>query len=215
MPNPMRIVKLAQAAAHAVRLVRDPSRLDEVIDLADALARPEEVAKVVAEITRDPAARTAFRERHRVDVDLAALALLPAGTLGRAFADHMRANQLDPADLPKRPAHDDGEWLRAHLFETHDIWHVVTGFGTDVAGELGLQAFYFAQLPLRLAPMLLAGGMLNTLIYAFDDRHLRMDAIADGWRRGKSAKALFGVHWDELWTTPLAEVQARLAIFAN
>jgi ubiquinone biosynthesis protein Coq4 len=34
-------------------------------------------------------------------------------------------------------------------YETHDIWHVVTGFHTDVAGELGLQAFYLAQFPGR------------------------------------------------------------------
>ena len=31
------------------------------------------------------------------------------------------------------------------LHETHDIIHVLTGFGTDLVGEMGLQAFALAQ----------------------------------------------------------------------
>ena len=27
--------------------------------------------------------------------------------------------------------------MRAHMLESHDVWHVLTGFHTDVAGELG------------------------------------------------------------------------------
>jgi ubiquinone biosynthesis protein COQ4 len=39
-----------------------------------------------------------------------------------------------------------------------------------------------------------------------------MDAIVHGWRAGKSARALFGVDWANLWATPLADVRARFGL---
>ena len=34
---------------------------------------------------------------------------------------------------------------RAHFAETHDIWHLVTGFGMDDLGEASLVGFYSAR----------------------------------------------------------------------
>lgn len=202
-------VKLVRGA---LTLVRNPNRLDEVIELADEISRPEVMEEFVVEARKRPEAAQALAKKPRVHIDLPAFRRLPDGTLGREFARFVDAAGIDPADLPHRPARDEHEWVRAHLFETHDIWHVVTGFGTDVAGELGLQAVYLAQLPARLAPLLLSIGFLNTFIYAFDDKDRRMDEVARGWRLGRRAKQLFGVEWDNLWTVPLSEVRARLRV---
>jgi ubiquinone biosynthesis protein Coq4 len=147
-----------------------------------------------------------------VRFDLAELDALPPGTLGRVFADHMRKNDLDPAAIPTLDASDDLAFLRAHLYETHDIWHAVTGYDTDVAGELGLQAFYAAQAPGGLPWMLLAMGFLNTALYEMGDRERRFDAIARGWEMGRRARPLFGTRWDELWTTPVDEVRRSLGV---
>ena len=103
------------------------------------------------------------------------------------------------AAIPTLPVSDEFTFIRAHLYETHDVWHAVTGFGADVAGELGLQAFYGAQAPSTLPLFLLAMGFLNTAIYSPDERERRIDAIARGWEMGRNAQALFGVRWDELW----------------
>ena len=145
-------------------------------------------------------------------MDVAALSALPEGTLGRAFADFLRAAKLDPNDLPELPADDDGSYTIAHLYETHDLWHVVTGFSSEVSGELGLLAFYMAQFPGRLSPMLLSAGLMNTASRAMDDRADRMDAIARGWTLGKQADRLFGLRWAELWERSLVEVQASLGL---
>jgi ubiquinone biosynthesis protein Coq4 len=206
------VVKLARGIAAGVRLVKDPERLDKVIAMTDHLVRPEVTRAVVADVSRHEQGARALVERPRLDVDLAALSQLAPGTLGREFADHMKRNDLDPADLPKRPANDPEAFVRAHLFETHDVWHAVTGFDTDVAGELGLQAFYMAQIPSRLAPVLLSGGLLNTLFYAWDDRTRRMDAIVKGWEMGKRAKPFFGMKWGELWNESIEKVRADLNV---
>jgi ubiquinone biosynthesis protein COQ4 len=210
MKNPIR---LARALSSAVRLVRDPSRLDEVFQMADSLVDPKVLQAMAAAVAEDPAGALALDERPRIGrLDLDAFRGLPAGTLGRAFAEHMDTAGLDPAALPRLPADDPLTFLRAHLYETHDVWHVVTGFETDVAGELGLQAFYVAQVPGKLAPALVAGGLLNAVLYQWDQRDARMRAIVRGWLLGKRAKPLFGARWAEMWSVPLTEVRARFAI---
>lgn len=209
MLKPLQLVKIAVAGW---RLVKDPNRLDEVIAIADDLGNSPAFDDILDHVRTQPGGAEAIRDRPRMRVDLPRLRTLPDGTFGREAARFMDERKLDPAALPHRPSTDDATWLRAHLFETHDLWHVATGFDTDVPGEAGLQAFYMAQFPARLAPILLAIVFTNTFLYKFDERDARMDAIAHGWRLGKQAAPLLGVRWDQLWHVPLAEVRARLRL---
>lgn len=98
------------------------------------------------------------------------------------------------------------------LYETHDVWHAVTGFATDVAGELGLQGFYAAQVPGGLAMVLIAMGFLNAAIFSLDDRERRFQAVVDGWEMGRRAERLFGVRWNELWDRPIDEVRVLFGV---
>lgn len=197
-----------------VDLVRHPDHLDRVFEISDRMVkRRTEVLDVMRDhFRRDATGADALRDKPRLHVDLDALAKLPQGTLGRTFADHMRANGLDPKSLPTLTASDELEFIRAHLYETHDVWHAVTGFRTDVAGELGLQAFYAAQAPGGLPWMLMAMGFLNTALYAMTDRERRLDAISRGWEMGRAAKPLFGVRWDQLWSAPIEQVRRSFGV---
>ncbi|NOU29078.1 MAG: hypothetical protein HOO96_14345 [Polyangiaceae bacterium] len=213
--NPLSKGILALRAGYAfLSLVRNPSKLDDVFVILDGLEKTQGGADIVKEFTDNPAHAAAFAARPTLaPVDLQALAQLPAGTLGRAFADEMIARKLDPADIQMRP--DDGSeagFVFRHLRETHDVWHTVTGFDVDVAGELGLQAFYLSQFRARLALIILSMGLLNTCFYAIEDRERRMDAIAHGWRLGRQTKGIFGFDWAAHWETPLEEVRAKLGL---
>jgi ubiquinone biosynthesis protein Coq4 len=152
-------------------------------------------------------------ERRLVGVPhLPTLRRLPEGTFGRAVAGFLDARGLDPENLPRRTAADDAQFLTAHLYETHDIWHVATGFDTDVAGELGLQAFYAAQMQGKLPYVILAIGFMNTFLFAYGDRNRRFEEVVRGWRMGRRAKSFFGVRWDELSEKSLAEVRRELNV---
>lgn len=203
---------MARMARGAWRVAKNPDRLDEVIAIADRLGETDAFRAIVAHLEAQPGGRAVMADRPRVDLDLPRLRLLPDGSFGREAARFLDVRGLDPADLPRRAADDGPSWVRAHLFESHDLWHVVTGFDTDVAGEAGLQAFYLAQFPARLATILLGIVMLNTFVWKFDDKDARMDAIARGWQLGRGAGQLLGVRWADLWPVPLVEVRARLAV---
>jgi ubiquinone biosynthesis protein Coq4 len=209
------VVQRVKAISSFVNLVRDPNRLGQVFQLSDSVVNPEIMRTMAEHVAKSEVGRKALAERVRLRLDLAELRALPPGTLGREFAEHMIKNGLDPAAIPSLPSESELDFVRAHLYDTHDVWHVVTGFGTDVAGELGLQAFYQAQLPGQLPMAILSAVMLNTLLYRFDDRDARMTEIARGWQLGKRAEPLFGIRWDKLWAQPLVEIRRDLGLAAN
>ncbi len=212
-----KLLKLVKGTRSFYRLVQDMNRTDEVFGVAAELDDPEMMLPVVEHFAQASArGKAAFAERPRVGkIAMQALLALPEGTLGRAYAEHMTARGLDPNFFPQYDIVDDLSYMKMHLYETHDIWHVVTGFKTDVAGELGLQAFYAAQFPQGpLPPILIAAGMLNTVFKSRGDNEGRFDAIARGWFLGKQASQLFGMHWGELWERPLQDVRADLGLAA-
>jgi ubiquinone biosynthesis protein Coq4 len=210
-PN-LPLVKLARVLRAGYILVKDPNRLDEVIGLADELGNDQAFDAILDHVRSRELGRAALRDRPRVRVNLPQLRAMPDGSFGREAARFLDDRGLDPGDLPHRPGTTDHEWLRAHLLETHDLWHVATGFDTDVPGEAGLQAFYLAQFPGRLPAVLLSIVFANTFLYRFEEKDARVDAIARGWTLGKRAQQLLGVRWADLWSLPLAEVRARLGI---
>lgn len=160
-------------------------------------------------LKRDPRTAAAVAARRPfAPIDLAALERLPSGTLGRVFAEHCRTREIEP-NLVHVPPDDEVGWFLNHLYRTHDIWHVVTGWGNDLPGEVGLGAFYSAQLD---SPPFF--GYMTALIFLnVVSRRADLDGIfaafSAGYRMGKTCEPLFGVAWDELWDTPMSEIRAR------
>lgn len=205
-----------RATVSFVRLANDLNRLDEVFKYAETLRDPKVFEEGVAYHMTLPGGPEVLETRPRLGaLDLDALALHAPGTLGRAFAEHMKAANLDPAAIPTLDAKSPGEYVFAHYYETHDIWHVLTGFSTDKAGELGLQAFYLGQGgPARLSAMILSAGFLELLLKQdeWGDREARLFQIARGYVMGKRSKPLFGIRWQDLWDVPLVEIRRRFGI---
>lgn len=217
------IVRVSKGLGACLALVRDPSRLDQVHHITNAIAtkNPEKLEKMRQIFTRHPAGARALDEKRRLAPDTRALLALPSGSLGHEFARHFTENGLDDKNLPavaagvQRPQGKWGEelrFIRAHIYETHDVWHVITGFGVDVAGELGLQAFCAAQTKYPLPTLLLGLGLLNTAIFCLEDSTNRMEAISAGWQMGRHAQPLFGHDWSEYWETPLDDVRRQFDV---
>jgi ubiquinone biosynthesis protein COQ4 len=212
--NPLRY------AAAAWRLVRrDPAEtLDDaaVVEigfnrsrLGRRFARWEETFE---RLSQDPALADVFEQRPRFGpIDLEELEQLPPGSLGFVFAGHCRARSLDP-NLVHIPPDDDVGWLVNRMYQTHDLWHVLTGWGNDLAGEVGLGGFYCAQLR---SPTFF-GYMLALVLLNVISRRADLDeilaAFVSGYRGGRAARPLFGADWAALFPLPIGEVRQRFAI---
>jgi ubiquinone biosynthesis protein COQ4 len=204
---------MLRAVLAAVRLLIDPNRLDEVFALDRGLTRQSVLDAILDRVKRDPTGARALRERPRFRPgSLVVLRRMPEGTLGRAYAEFMIKNGLDPASIPTLPATDDASYLQAHMYETHDLWHVVLGFETTVAEELGVQAFMAAQMRGALPAVLISGALLQALVKEPGEWTARLEAVARGWTLGKAARPLFGVRWEPLLAMPLHDVRAMFHV---
>lgn len=195
------------------RLLQNPDDTRQVFVLGIAI-NAHRFPSLIARFVADPKGAELLRERPSIDsrgVDFAALARLPPDTLGGAFARHMKENKLDPdlfqapPGLPEIPA-----YIAQRLRQTHDVWHLLTGYKTDIPGELALQAFYYGLIGM---PSSLLISVFGTLRYArhFPSAHLfRM--VGEGYRRGQQAAFLPTIKWEDWWTLPLSEVRRRVNI---
>lgn len=180
--------------------------------LANVVNDSYSLDKIIDFLSSTPQGKQAFQKRPRVgNIDLQKLYSLPANTFGYAYAQHMLENNLQP--LQPGLVENDYQFFSAHITETHDMWHIVTGSNTNVLGEIQLEAFYVSQLyATRFWLALLTKNLLKAVVYDIELSTKYMDSIAQGWIMAKQAKPLFGIEWNLLWETPLDDVRTSLNI---
>lgn len=188
--------------------------LDVVEEMSLALLETPSFEKAVCDLQRDPACAALIAERYMAPVhDLTALLRYPPESLGYCYAMQMQARGLRAEALYEGLSIDsDASYVEARLSQTHDIWHIVTGFDTTIADEIGLQAFHLPQFPYPLAVTLLSSSLMSTLLFSPEDLPTLLEAIRQGWEMGRSAKPLFAQKWEEAWEKPLAQWRTELGI---
>lgn len=204
-----------QAIASFAALTKNPATFAAIYDL-DEMLRKTELATISIEYLKAQSEVAALiEERYLAPIpDLNALLAYPQDSLGYQFASHLMANHFDPEFYRKRPVTDDMSYIMLRRSQTHDIHHVVTGFGTDPSGELGLQAFQLAQMRSPLAIAILTSGIIN----AFADScvlNTHMEQIFRGWQMGLKAKPLIAQKWEEHWEMPLLQWRSQLGLEAK
>lgn len=145
-------------------------------------------------------------------VSLQDLQKLPEQTLGRVYADHMIRLNLDPNFFKMFHINDDSIFVLMRLRQTHDLWHVMTGFDTSVSGELGLQAFMMAQVHSPMGPLLIGGRLAMSALRNPQEARSILSQVARGWTMGEKAKPLFGIDWEKNWATPLKDLRRTYSV---
>lgn len=193
------------------RLLADPDQTREVFVLAIAL-NAKKLPELLARFVGDDRGLELLLQDANIDgksVDFSALRALGAHTLGGAYARFLDDNGLDPdlfqapPGLPRAAA-----YLAKRLRQSHDLWHVLTGHAPDVAGEVALQAFTFAQTRMPSAALIAIAGVLRWSI-------VRPSLVLEAWRayrRGARAAFLAPVRWEQHWERPLVEVRRELGL---
>lgn len=180
----------------------------------DSLAESARIRGEMRDPYRDPALERLWQARYcpeRYDVD--AMMNLPDTTLGGRYARHMNARGLRPDFYDKVTPRHKLHYLRLRMRQTHDIWHTLTGFDTDPAGEVGLQGFYFAQFTNGQSALIAAGAILRSVLRRrYDDLERFVEAFCEGYGNGRRARPLLGVRWEDFWQEPVAALRERFNI---
>ena len=129
------------------------------------------------------------------ELDLEALGRLPAGTLGHEFVRYFRDNGIEPF-ITAFPIESDVDYLSKRYRETHDLFHVITGYATDEAGEMELQAFVLGNLGVPSAALVL---VFSTALRVRRDGVHGLPAYFARLRaahgRGRRSRELLSVAW--------------------
>lgn len=149
-------------------------------------------------------------------IDLEKLSQYPKGSFGYEYAHHMKANYLKPFNVS--PELDD--IARRNVFAlryvvTHDIFHVLLGFDTSYAGEIGVLAFAAEQ---KYSPSLQLSLKLASILYpilAPSQIKAIFGNINRGKKSGKKAEFLLGIRFEELWERSLSELKAELGLITE
>lgn len=207
---------------HFRNLMADKEDTEQVFHIIKALSG-NKFRKIASKFWNSDEGQRLLSTRLRlIDIldDHDSLRKLPAGTVGRAYVEFMEREGLTAAGLEAEYAKfgrdelhfDDGiERYADRLRDTHDLHHVLTGYGRDALGEQCVLAFTYAQnRNLGVGFIAYAGGYELKRRVAPKASIFR--AIREGHRIGNGAKNL--VHEDivALLSEPLEVARARLGI---
>jgi ubiquinone biosynthesis protein COQ4 len=147
------------------------------------------------------------------------LAQFGPGTVGEAYRNFIAERNISAEGLAQesRKAPDSEidaahpfAWYGRRMRDIHDVWHVLTGYGTDGLGEACVVAFSYPQtksLGFRLIAAAAANRSRATgLPYPYKA------AIREGARNGKKAAWLPEVDYIALFGENLEAARARLGI---
>jgi ubiquinone biosynthesis protein COQ4 len=149
-------------------------------------------------------------------MDDAWLDSLPAGSVGAAYRDFIRSEELSAEGLAE-VSREGGEgideqhpyaWFGRRTRDVHDIWHILSGYHRDALGEACLVAFSYAQTK-GLGWALIAFGAASR---SRGTGYPAIKAIWQGYKRGKAATWLLGQDYERLMAEPLEAARQRLGI---
>jgi ubiquinone biosynthesis protein COQ4 len=209
-------------ALRALReLLADPDDTAKAIEVTLAIGA-RDFERGFQRFAASPEGRALLAERPSLAAalaDRAALERMSPESFGRAYLDYLDRNGFRATGLlelqlevQRRWEREEGypvidpvrAWYRDRAILAHDLFHVVTGYGTDDLGEATLLAFSQAQLGGRANGLLTAGAAFEVL------RVLGLPWLLyqyRAWRRGRRAVQLVALPWEELLPLRLATVR--------
>ena len=203
------------------RLIAHPEETEQVFELIVAI-EGRSGDRLYHRFLQHPDGRRLLAERTSLLAtlsDLDTLAAMPAGSFGRAYAEFMASERLTADGLvaasrvPVEGRDDDAaperRWFGDRMRDMHDLWHVLTGYGRDEAGEAANLAFTLGQTRNRgvLVIVLTAALIGPKRAWLGWQRYLYR-----AWRRGRRAAWLPVARFEELLPRPLESVRRALAI---
>lgn len=152
-------------------------------------------------------------------VDRDWLAQFAPGTVGARYREFIALRDLSAYGLaeesrklgePDVDAAHPVAWFMRRLRDIHDVWHVLTGYGTDALGEASVVAFTYGQLSNFSLAFLSAGAAVELHKAHWKQPYAR--AIFEGYRNGRRAAWLPALDYNRLFETPLETARAELKL---
>lgn len=143
----------------------------------------------------------------------------PEGSLAHAYCDFMEREGLSAAGLvaeaeklgrTKYP--DLVQWYSERSRDTHDLFHILTGYGRDALGEQCVLLFTHGQSPAQGHLLIGYAGAANIRKMTWGSKAPVMGAVRQAKATGKGAPRLIDQPIRELLKQPIDSVRAAMNI---
>ncbi|AKM06886.1 Coq4 family protein [Pelagerythrobacter marensis] len=217
-PRPKRDVR--KALHHFRELIKDKEDTEQVFHIYDALPAKTFLprARALTLSAEGEALRANEPFLPPILDDHEALLKLPKGSVAHAYVDFMRSEGLSAAGLVAesekmgRPKFGDLiEWFGFRQRDTHDLMHVLTGYGRDALGEQCVLLFTHGQSPSHGHLLLGYAGALN-IRKQVKSRAPIFRAVREAHRIGKACPPIVAMPIRDLLAMDLAEARRKLRI---
>lgn len=200
------------------KLIADPDRTDQVFVIIDALDG-NSGEKQFRRFSATPVGQRVLSEERDILTHLSdrkALHSMPEGSLGKTYATFMSAEQISADGLVNasmegagKDNRDDVDRRRygMRMRDSHDLWHVATGYNRDLLGEAMLLTFTFAQIRSPGIGVIIAMAFFRAGSIPGARRMIRQ-----AYKRGQQASWLPGADWENLLSRPLDDVRSVLGL---
>ena len=192
---------------------RSGGDLRTVADLVDSFLDTPQMADCVRRFRALPGGAELMDQRYPpLQPDIATLSQLPQGSLGQRYAQLITSLGYDPEFFRPRPIDTEAQWLTQRIATTHDIHHVVSGFGTTPQGESGVLAITAAQIGFPAYVLLTSASQLASFRFQVDRFEGISSAVAHGQGIARQAQCLALARWEEGWERPVEHWRQELGI---
>ncbi|MEL7680750.1 Coq4 family protein [Citromicrobium bathyomarinum] len=209
------------AIHHFRELLKDKEDTSHVFRIFEALPHKSFMPRVRELTLSEQGERLRAEEPYLPPIldDHETLRKLPEGTVAHAYCDFMEREGLSAAGLVAeadklgRQKFDDlVQWFAFRSRDTHDLMHVLTGYGRDALGEQCVLLFTYGQQPSHGHLLIGYAGAWNIKKMAGRSKAPVYKAVRQAQRTGTACPALVGMSIRELLAMPLDEARAKLNI---
>ncbi len=202
-----------RVALAIARILRDSEATDEVVVAEEITAQRQLRFWIETGIFESGDGASLLCDRPEIaETDVDFLRGLPKGSLGRSFAEFLDNEGISLSGLAQpTPFTQDAlaSYLMRRIRQSHDIWHVLLGLGTQGHEEVLLHCFSIAQTGFPNSTMIIGLGALKHFVLEGRWQGLSSD-IYRAWRSGCDAAPLLTVRWEDRWEQPLTAVRQDL-----
>mgnify|MGYP001218809980 CR=1 FL=1 len=220
---PSEPVRPLHAFVSVLRLIRNKEDTRQVFEIVQALSG-DSGKRLFRRFTGTPYGRRVVTEPVKLEEllgDRARLRAYPEGTLARAYLAFMEGENLTPeglraaaeeADIDYDAYPEFSEMMRLflHLQVSHDLWHVLSGYGRDALGELCNLVFTRQQTKNPGFRLIVLIGGLAVKLDNWSVPTIR--ALREAGRNARKTAWILEHDVEELLALPLAQARARLNI---
>lgn len=211
------------ALRSVLRLVRNKEDTSQVFEAVSALAGGAGKRMFARFVATDYGRRSveAPIRLEQVLGDREALRALPEGSVGRVYLDFMEGEDLTPEGLLEageavginfRDETDFQAFQRmfVNIDVSHDLWHVVTGYGRDALGELCNLVYTYRQTGNRGFLLIIFIGAIAQKLE--QPRAKIISSLMEARRNAKASEWIPAFDVEALLAMPLAQARTALGL---